>query len=105
MIARLWKGWTSHENADRYERFVREEVIPDVAKIDGYRGGYVLRNERDDEVEFAVMLLFESLDAVKAFAGPDYTVPVIEPEARQLLARSEPIAHHFEVKLAPDDLK
>jgi hypothetical protein len=101
MIARLWKGWTTPEHADAYELLLRVRVLPGLLGIDGYRGGYVLRHDGDDEVEFAVLNLFESLDAVRAFAGPDYAVPVFEPEARQLLARVEPLARHYEVKVAP----
>jgi heme-degrading monooxygenase HmoA len=98
MIARLWRGWTSMENADAYERLLRERVLPDLQQIDGYRGGYILRNDDNNEVEFVVMNLFDSLEAVRAFAGPDYTVPVFEPEARQLLSKVEPLARHYEVK-------
>jgi hypothetical protein len=98
MIARLWRGWTSIENADAYENLLREQVLPGLRQIDGYRGGYILRQEGADEVEFVVMNLFDSLEAVRAFAGPDYTVPVFEPEARQLLAKVEPRARHYEVK-------
>ena len=99
MIARLWKGWTTLENADAYEKLLRERVLPGLQSIDGYRGGYLLRQDGSDEVEFAVLNLFDSLDAVRAFAGPEYTVPVFEPEARQLLSKVEPIARHYEVKV------
>ncbi len=102
MIARLWKGWTTPENADAYERFVRGEILPQITQIDGCHGAYVLRHEQDTEVEFAVMILFASMDSVRAFAGEDFTVPVIEPEARQLLTRVEPVARHYEVKAAPN---
>jgi heme-degrading monooxygenase HmoA len=98
VIARLWKGWTSLENADRYEVLLRDTVLPDLKTIDGYEGGFVLRRELDDEVEFAVLNLFTSLDAVRAFAGNEYEVPVFEPEARRLLSRVEPIARHYEVR-------
>jgi len=101
MIARLWRGWTSIENADAYEKLLREQVLPGLQLIDGYRGGYILRQEGNYEVEFAVMNLFESLEAVQEFAGPDYTVPVFEPEARQLLSKVEPLARHYEVKTTP----
>ncbi len=101
MIARVWRGWTSIENADAYERLLRERVLPGLQRIDGYRGGYILRQEGTDEVEFVVMNLFESLEAVRAFAGPEYTVPVFEPEARQLLSKVEPVARHYEVKTTP----
>jgi heme-degrading monooxygenase HmoA len=101
MIARLWRGWTSIENADAYEKLLREQVLPGLRQIDGYRGGYILRQEGNGEVEFAVMNLFESLEAVRAFAGPDYTIPVFEPEARHLLSKVEPLARHYEVKTTP----
>ncbi len=101
MIARLWRGWTSMENANAYERLLREQVLPGLQQIDGYRGGYILRNDSNNEVEFVVMNLFDSLEAVRAFAGPDYTVPVFEPEARQLLSKVEPLARHYEVKTTP----
>jgi heme-degrading monooxygenase HmoA len=102
MIARLWRGWTSRENADAYERLLQERILPGLKRLDGYRGGYILRRECSEEVEFVVMNLFESLEAVQAFAGPEYTVPVFEPEARQLLSKVEPIARHYEVKTTPE---
>ncbi len=98
MIARIWKGWTKIENADAYEKLLREVVYPGLQKIRGYRGGYILRREEEDETEFVTMNLFESLQAVKAFAGPDYETPVFEPEARRLLSRVEPIARHYDIK-------
>jgi heme-degrading monooxygenase HmoA len=101
MIARLWKGWTLTENADAYERLLREQVIPGLHHIDGYQGGYILRHEGNGEVEFVVMNFFESLDAVRAFAGSDYMVPVFEPEARSLLSKVEPLASHYEVRTTP----
>ncbi|MBI5593183.1 MAG: antibiotic biosynthesis monooxygenase [Deltaproteobacteria bacterium] len=101
MIARVWKGWTEPENADAYEKLLKEVVYPELQTINGYHGGYILRNDGKDETEFVAVNLFESLDAVKAFAGPDYDVPVFEPEARRLLSRVEPIARHYDVRKAP----
>lgn len=101
MIARVWRGWAKAENADAYEKLLREVVYPGLQRIKGYCGGYILRHDHKDETEFVTMNLFESLDAVKAFAGPEYDVPVFEPEARRLLSKVEPIARHYEVKKAP----
>jgi hypothetical protein len=100
MIARVWKGWTKPENADAYEKLLKDVIYPQLQTINGYLGGYILRHDGQDETEFVAMNLFESLDAVKAFAGPDYEVPVFEPEARHLLAKVEPIARHYEVRKA-----
>ena len=99
MIARHWRGWTTAENADAYESLLKEKVLPGLKGIKGYRGGYVLRRDVPDAVEFVVINLFDSLDAVKAFAGPDYPVAVFEPEARVLLSKVEPLASHYEVRV------
>ncbi len=103
MIARVWRGWTKPEDADAYEKLLREVVYPGLQKINGYHGGYIFRRSQDDkdETEFVTVNLFESLEAVKVFAGPDYEVPVFEPEARRLLSKIEPIARHYDVKKAP----
>ena len=104
MIARVWKGWTKAEDADAYEKLLREIVYPELKHINGYRGGYILRKKNGDETEFVTVNLFESLDAVKAFAGENYETPVFEPEARNLLSKVEPIARHYDVKHAPQAL-
>jgi len=101
MIARVWRGWTKAEDADAYENLLKEVVYPGLYTIAGYRGGYILRQEKGDETEFVTVNLFESLDAVKAFAGDDYETPVFEPEARRLLSKVEPIARHYDVREAP----
>ena len=101
MIARVWKGWTKTDDADAYEKLLREVVYPGLQAIKGYLGGYILRHDGKNETEFVAVNFFESLDAVKAFAGPDYDVPVFEPEARRLLSKVEPIARHYEVRKAP----
>ena len=99
MIARHWRGWTKTHNADAYESLLKDKVLPGLKDIAGYRGGYVLRSDGPEESEFVVVNLFDSLDAVRSFAGPDYTVAVFEPEARQLLSKVEPIATHYEVRV------
>jgi heme-degrading monooxygenase HmoA len=102
MIARVWKGWTKPEDADAYEKLLQEVVYPQLKELPGYMGGYILRNELKDETEFIAFNLFESIEAVKAFAGAEYDVPVFEPEARRLLSKVEPVARHYEVKRKPD---
>jgi heme-degrading monooxygenase HmoA len=98
MIARHWRGWTLPGNADAYEDLLKTKVLPGLREIDGYRGGYILRNNGDEETEFVVVNLFDSLDVVKRFAGDEYAAPVFEPEAKALLSRIETVAHHYEVR-------
>jgi heme-degrading monooxygenase HmoA len=97
MIARHWRGWTAPGNADAYAELLRDTVLPGLKQIPGYRGGYVLRRDAEGEVEFVVVNLFDSLEGVQQFAGPDYALAQFEPEARRLLARIEPLAAHYAV--------
>ena len=96
MITRMWRGWTAAANADAYERFLLDDLFPAMRDIAGFRGADVLRRPEDDEVAFVTLTRFESLEAVRAFAGEDYDVPVLEPQALALLARYDQRAEHFE---------
>jgi len=95
MITRMWRGWTAAENADAYERFLLEELFPAMQHIAGFRGAEVLRRDDGDEVAFVTLTRFESLDAVRAFAGDEYEVPVLEPPALALLSRYDERAEHY----------
>ena len=99
MISRLWHGWTTRANADAYELLLREEVFPAILarKIDGFRSIRLLRRDIAGEVEFITDMVFDSLDAVKAFAGPDYEHGVVPPKARALLARFDATSQHYEI--------
>ena len=98
MIARYFRGWTKLSNADAYENLLKEKVLPGLRNISGYKGGYILRRNVPDEVEFVVINLFDSIEAVQAFAGSDYSAAKFEPEARELLAKVEPLALHYEIR-------
>ena len=100
MIARHWRGWTTSANADSYEALLRDRVLPGLKGIEGYRGGYVLRADGPVEAEFVVVNFFDSLDAVRMFAGAGYRTPVFEPEARALLSRVEDVANHYDVRVS-----
>ena len=102
MIARIWHGWTTPENADAYEELLRSTVFPWIEDtIAGFRGGYLLRNEAGDEVEFVTLTLFDSFDAVRLFAGEDYQSSVVLPEAEALLSRFDEHSRHYETRIKP----
>ena len=103
MIARIWRGWTTPENADAYQRIVSEEVLPGIAArdLDGYHGAYLLRRDLDGEVEFATITLFDSLEDVRAFAGEDYEAAYVPPHARAVLARFDERSAHYDTLLRP----
>jgi heme-degrading monooxygenase HmoA len=102
VIARVWRGWTAPADADAYERFLREDLFPQVRRLEGFRGAHILRRPAPDgDVEFVTITMFESLDAVKSFAGEDYETPVIEPEAQRLLSHYEDRAVHYDHVVVP----
>ena len=100
MIARLWHGWTSLENADIYENLLRTEIFPAIAAkgVVGYRGIRLLRRALDGEVEFITLMEFDSWQAVKQFAGEDYERAYVPPRAREILEHFDERSRHFEIR-------
>jgi heme-degrading monooxygenase HmoA len=101
MISRLWRGWTSPENAGAYEELLRMRILPGIHRVDGYRGAYLLRRDAGAEVEFATITLWDLMDAVRAFAGQDHEAAVVPPEARALLSRFDVTSQHYETIVEP----
>jgi hypothetical protein len=101
MICRIWHGWTTHANSDTYERLLREEVFVGIhgRHIAGFHGIELLRRPLTDEVEFSTMMWFDSLEAVRTFAGEDYEVAVVPPAARAVLSHFDPRSAHYEVRI------
>jgi heme-degrading monooxygenase HmoA len=99
MISRVWHGWTSPANADVYESLLKNEIFPGIQKrgIAGYQGIHLWRRDLEDEVEFITVMWFDSLEAVRDFAGPDYEVAVVPPKARALLSRFDDRSQHYDV--------
>jgi heme-degrading monooxygenase HmoA len=99
MIARTWSGSARPEHADAYVAHLREHTFPQLASIPGHRGASVLRRERPAIVEFIVITLWESLDAIAAFAGPDAELAVVPAAAQALLFSYDSRAAHWDVAL------
>jgi heme-degrading monooxygenase HmoA len=101
MIARMWHGWTTAENADAYEKLLKEEIFPGIAakKVPGYHGIRLLRRSvSPNEVEFVTLMWFDSWLAVKQFAGEDHEQAVVPPKARAVLSRFDQRSEHYEVR-------
>jgi heme-degrading monooxygenase HmoA len=99
VICRLWRGWTTRANAAAYETIVRGEVIPQIEarRIPGFLSIDLMRRDVEDGVEFATLMWFHDVDAVRAFVGYDYEVAHVPERARQVLSRFEERSAHFEV--------
>jgi heme-degrading monooxygenase HmoA len=100
MIARTWHGYAKPEHADAYEALLKPEVLPGISKVKGYRGAYLLRRKLENEVEFITILLWDSIDAIRAVAGDDYETAVVPEERRKYLSRYDAKAAHYEVASA-----
>lgn len=107
MITRIWHGWTTPANAPVYQELLLTEIFSGIAarNIAGYSGISLGRRAVGDEVEFVTTMWFESLDAVRAFAGEDYETAVVPPKARAVLNRFDAVSEHFETIVEPPLMK
>lgn len=100
MICRVWRGWTTQENAPKYDDYLQKELFPRLDRelqVHGYHGYQLLRLVRGEEVEFMTMLWFESIKNVRSFAGDGYETPVISEKTKSLLARFADRADHYDL--------
>ncbi len=103
MITRIWRGWTTPQNAAAYQTLLLNEIFPGIAKrgVAGYKGISLLRRDVGGEVEFVTVMQFDSIASVKAFAGEDYELAVVPPRARALLAHFDERSAHYETIVPP----
>jgi heme-degrading monooxygenase HmoA len=101
MIVRAWRGYAVADKAPAYAHHLEHSVFPKLREIAGHRGAYLLRREADGRVEFLVLTLWDSMQAIRQFAGNAPEQAVVEPEARAVLAAFDPTVSHYEVVLGP----
>jgi heme-degrading monooxygenase HmoA len=97
VITRVWRGWTRTGDADEYDQHYRSEVLSTLRQVDGFRGARLLRRIVDDETEFVSLTFFDSLDAIRGFAGSDYDRAVVAEQARRVLVRFDTQVLHYDV--------
>jgi heme-degrading monooxygenase HmoA len=104
MIERIWHGWTTPGNADAYEALLKEEIFVGIQdrQIRGFRGIRLLRRDVGSEVEFVTIMRFDSLEAVREFAGEDYELAVVPEKARAVLSHFDARSQHYEVRAERD---
>lgn len=100
MISRIWHGWTTPGNADKYEMLLKEEIFIGIQNlhIHGFKSIQLLRRNVGNEVEFVTIMLFDSLDAVREFAGEDYEAAVVPEKARAVLSHFDHRSQHYEIR-------
>src|SRR6059036_4069775 len=97
MIARIWRGAVRHEDRDRYAHYMRETGVKEYAETSGNRAVLMLRRDEGDRTEFVMLTLWESWDAIRAFAGDDVERAVFYPEDDDYLIERDLTATHYEV--------
>jgi heme-degrading monooxygenase HmoA len=97
MIARIWRGVVRSEDADEYADYIAETGFAAYATTPGNRGSWMLRRDDADRTEFITFSLWDSVDAVKAFAGEDIETAVYYPEDERFLIEREDTVKHYEV--------
>jgi heme-degrading monooxygenase HmoA len=97
MIIRAWRGYASHAKSHDYPSHFRRNVMPELWAIRGFLGARLLRSEKADGFEFLVHTRWQSMEAIRAFAGEDPERAVVEPEAVCALVRFDERVRHYEV--------
>jgi antibiotic biosynthesis monooxygenase (ABM) superfamily enzyme len=97
MIARVWRGATRADHAEEYAAYIEESAMKGARTLPGNRGTLVLRRVVGDVAEFETILLFDSLEDIRAFAGDDVETAVFFPEDDRYLVEREPTVRHFGV--------
>ena len=98
-VKRVWHGWTTLENADKYQSLLKNEVFPGIEarNIPGYQSIELMRSVHSDEVEFVTIMTFDSLQNVIDFQGEDYTRCYVPDAAERLLKRWDQFSAHYDV--------
>lgn len=100
MIARIWHGYTSRENAPVYENILKNEILPGIEKenIAGFSGIQLLKRDLGDETEFTTIMWFENIEAIKKFAGEDYETAHVPQRSKDVLLRYDSKSAHSELR-------
>ncbi len=97
MIVRMWSGRAAKHRPEDYKRHFERLVLPELHALPGFLGAMLLRRETADGFEFLVMSQWQSVDAVKVFAGENYERAVIDPGAVAALESYDKVVTHYEV--------
>ena len=97
MIARIWHGYTKAEDADAYAAKLKPELLPGISKVPGYRGSYLLRRSNGSEVEFITIMIWDSIEAIRAVAGPKYEAAILQQDRLKYLVRYDTEVKHYEI--------
>jgi heme-degrading monooxygenase HmoA len=101
MIARIWRGWTTADDADAYAAYVDRTGIRGYEVTPGNRGAWILRRAQTDRAEILTLSFWDSLDAIRKFAGDDAEQAVFYPDDDRYLIDRELRVTHYEIPKFP----
>jgi len=101
MIARFWRGITAKSKAEEYYSYLQKTGLKDYRATKGNRGVFVFRRIENDRAVFLLLTLWDSYEAIKQFAGPDYEKAIYYPEDKEFLLELEPNVTHYEILAQP----
>jgi len=96
MISRQWTGWLRPEEANNYERYLAEHLLPELSLIEGFTGITIYKRPLNDAVEFLVVTNWMSMNSIKQFAGDNPSVAIISEKARNMMVRYDEEVRHYE---------
>jgi heme-degrading monooxygenase HmoA len=97
MIARSWRGTVRRADAEEYAKYIRETGFAEYGQTPGNRGAWMLRRDEGERTEFTTLSIWESEDAIRAFAGDDIDAAVLYPEDERYLIGGESTVTHYQV--------
>jgi heme-degrading monooxygenase HmoA len=98
VIARIWRGAVRKQDGDEYAKYIRDTGLGEYKETPGNLGAWMLRRDVGELTEFITLTYWESIDAVKAFAGEDYETAVYYPKDDDFLVEREDKCAHYEVE-------
>jgi heme-degrading monooxygenase HmoA len=97
MVVRTWRATATSAGAEQYHRYFADTLLPELRRLPGFAGGYLLSRDVDGAVELTTHTFWESPAAIRAFAGEDITPSVVEPEAQAMLLEFDRTVSHRRV--------
>ena len=97
MIVRTWSARATKAGADAYSAYFEQTLLPQLRTLDGFSGAFLLARDDGGLIELTAHTIWESFDAIRAFAADDITTAVVEPEALAVLQHSDPMVVHRDV--------
>jgi len=97
MIIREWRGRASRSRSEAYPAHFREKVVPELRELPGFAGADLGQRRLDDMLEFVVLTRWQSMEAVRGFAGADIEKAVVEPDAVAALVDFDSSVRHYEL--------